>query len=468
MKETRNHARARRWDAVVLGGALPGMVAAARLCLAGHRVLVVEEESASRLPPVLREPFLLTGAQNGGILSAALRELSVPLIDQRRIEVDPLAYQVVLPDARVDVAGPARTTEELVAWGLAKPDAALPLLRALARAAAAERDAMLASPVLRSAGLRRLSRTSASPTRHARGLPAEAAAPPPELVPFLEAQVRALSNLASADPGPEARARLLGAVLEGGAAFPTAEHSLRGLLRERIFSLHGEFRPVAHGFQLVAVDGEPGLQPGKSSEYWLGRALIVNAPRGLVTRVLRQAESAAPPYLDAPPPPRRRVAVHLRAKREVVPEGMARRVILIGDPARPIEGTNAIAIAVHPVSAGSDVVDLVASAVLDFEDRDLSARTDEIEAAVRALLPFSDQRMRRHDPERPRWDDDAALDDPLPGMAWPAEVEIKVSARPSVYLLDRAALGGLGVEGDLLLGWRAGERIAAELGPIRR
>jgi hypothetical protein len=147
---------------------------------------------------------------------------------------------------------------------------------------------------------------------------------------------------------------------------------------------------------------------------------------------------------------------------------MARRVILIGDPARPIEGTNAIAIAVHPVSAGSDVVDLVASAVLDFEDRDLSARTDEIEAAVRALLPFSDQRMRRHDPERPRWDDDAALDDPLPGMAWPAEVEIKVSARPSVYLLDRAALGGLGVEGDLLLGWRAGERIAAELGPIRR
>jgi hypothetical protein len=417
---------------------------------------------------VLREPFLLTGAQNGGILSAALRELSVPLIDQRRIEVDALAYQVVLPEARVVVAGPARTTEELVAWGLAKPDAALPLLRGLARAAAAERDAMLASPVLRSAGLRRLSRTPASPTRHARGLPAEAAAPPPELVPFLEAQVRALSNLASADPGPEARARLLGAVLEGGAAFPTAEHSLRGLLRERIFSLHGEFRPVAHGFQLVAVDGEPGLQPGKSSEYWLGRALVVNAPRGLVTRVLRQAESAAPPYLDAPPPPRRRAAVHLRAKREVVPEGMARRVILIGDPARPIEGTNAISIAVHPVSAGSDVVDLVASAVLAFDDRDLPARMDEIEAAVRALLPFSDQRMRRHDPERPRWDDDAALDDPLPGMAWPAEIEIKVSARPSVYLLDRAALGGLGIEGDLLLGWRAGERIAAELGPIRR
>jgi hypothetical protein len=468
VRETRNHARARRWDAVVLGGALPGLVAAARLCLAGHRVLVVEEEAAARLPPVLREPFLLTGAQSGGILAAVLRELSVPLIDQRRIETDPLAFQVVLPEARVDVAGPARTTEELVAWGLAKPDAALPLLRALARAASAERDAMLASPVLRSAGLRRLSRGAAPPTRHARGLPAEAAGPPPALVPFLEAQVRALSNLASADPGPEARARLLGAALEGGACFPTGEHSLRGLLRERIFSLHGEFRPLAHGFQLVAVDGEPGLAPGKSNEYWLGRALIVNAPRGLVTRMLRQNEADAPGYLDAPPPPRRRLAVHLRARREVVSEGMARRVILVADPARPADGTNAIAIAVHPASASSEVVDLIATAVLPADERELPARADEIEAAVRGLLPFSDQRMRRHDPERPRWDDDAALDDPLPGAAWPAEIEIRVSARPPVYVLDRAALGGLGVEGDLLLGWRAGERIAAELGPIRR
>jgi hypothetical protein len=468
LAQSRNPSRARRWDAVVLGGALPGLVAAARLCLAGHRVLVVEEESAARLPPVLREPFLLTGALSGGVLASVLRELSVPLIDQRRLEADPLAYQVVLPDARIDVGSPARTTEELVAWGLAKPDAALPLLRALARAASAERDAMLASPVLRSAGLRRLSRAPAPPTRHARGMPAEAAAPPPELVPFLEAQVRALSNLASADPGPEARARLLGSALEGGAAFPTAEHTLRGLLRERISSLHGEFRPLAHGFGLVEADGEPGLAPARSSELWLGRTLVVNAPRGLVARALRQAEQQVPAFLDAPPPPRRRLAIHLRARREVVPEGMARRVVRVADPARPIDGTNAISIAVYPVSAGGDVVDLVASAVLDAGERDGPGRAEEIEAAVRSLLPFSEQRVRRHDPERPRWDDDAALDDPLPGAAWPAEIEIRVSARPPVHLLDRSALGGLGIEGDLLLGWRAGERIAAELGPVRR
>lgn len=459
----RSQTRARRWDAVVLGGALPGLVAATRIAIAGHRVLIVEEDGAARLPPVVREPFLLAGAASGGVLATVLRELRAPLIDIRRIEPDPLAFQVVLPTARIDVGSPARTTEELVTWDLAKPDAALALLRALARAAAAERDAMLASPVLRSAGLRRLSRPAPPATRHARGMPAEASAPPPELVPFLEAQVRALSNLATADPGPEARARLLGSTLEGGAAFPTAEHTLRGILRDRIYSLHGEFRPLAHGFTLVAADGEPGLSPARSSEIWLGRALVVNAPRGLVARQLRQAESPVPAFLDAPPPPRRRLAVHLRARREVVPEGMARRVIRIGDPARPIEGTNCVAIAVHPVSASADVVEIVASAVVEFAERDVAARTAEIEAAVRSLLPFSEERVRRHDPERPRWDDDFALDDPLPGQAWPVEIEIRASARPAVHVLDRAALGGLGIEGDLLLGWRAGERLAQEL-----
>jgi hypothetical protein len=459
----RSHTRARRWDAVVLGGALPGLVAATRIAIGGHRVLVVEEDSAARIPPIVREPFLLAGAQAGGVLATVLRELRAPLIDIRRIEPDPLALQVVLPNARIDVGSPARTTEELVTWDLAKPDAALALLRALARAAAAERDAMLASPVLRSAGLRRLSRPAPSATRHARGMPAEASPPPPELAPFLEAQVRTLSNLATADPGPEARARLLGATLEGGAAFPTAEHTLRGILRDRIYSLHGEFRPLAHGFTLVAADGEPGLSPARSSEIWLGRTLIVNAPRGLVARQLRQAESPVPSFLDAPPPARRRLTVHLRARREVVPEGMARRVIRIAEPARAIDGTNVVAIAVHPVAAAADVVEIVASAVVEAAERDVAARTAEIEEAVRSLLPFSNERVRRHDPERPRWDDDAALDDPLPGQAWPAEIEIRASSRPAVHVLDRSALGGLGVEGDLLLGWRAGERLAQEL-----
>jgi len=456
--------RARRWDTVVVGGALPGLVAAARLGQAGLRVLVVEEEKATRTWPPLREPFFLPGPGAKGVLPALLRELKIPLIDARRLEPDPLALQVVTPEARVDVEGVARTAEELVSWGLAKPEAALSLLRALARAAAAEGDAMLDSPVVRAGGLRRLSRATPPASRHDRGLPAEVANPPPELAPLLEALAQALGGIAGTGLGPESRARLLGSALQGAVAFPTPEHTLRGLLRERVRALHGELRSVAGPFALVAADGDPGLAPARSGEAWLGRALVLNAPRGLVARVSRELDPSLPDALDAPPPRRRRLSVHLRARADLLPEGMGRRVVHVGDPRAPLAGTNPITLSVHPPARSSDAVDLVAAAVVDAEDPDPEARAAELVRAVESLLPFSQGRLARHEVPRPRWDDDAAVEDSGRGGAWPGEVEVRALARPPVWDLPRSALGGLGVEGDLLLGWRAGDRIAADLG----
>ena len=91
--------RTRRWDAVILGGALPGLISAVLLGMRGARVLVVEEEAALSGFAGLREPFLLTGAGSHSVLGACLREIGIPLIDQRRIATHPLAYQVALPDA---------------------------------------------------------------------------------------------------------------------------------------------------------------------------------------------------------------------------------------------------------------------------------------------------------------------------------------------------------------------------------
>ena len=112
---SRSRTRARRWDVVVLGSSLPGLIAAVRLAMGRLRVLVVEEEAAARQPATVREPFFLAGSGAGGVLDACLRALALPLIDRRRLASESLAYQVVMPDARVDVASPARTAEELVA-----------------------------------------------------------------------------------------------------------------------------------------------------------------------------------------------------------------------------------------------------------------------------------------------------------------------------------------------------------------
>jgi hypothetical protein len=466
--ETRPTGRTRRWDAVILGGAVPGLVAAVRLGMRGLRVLLLEEEASVRRFPGLREPFWTTGAQRESVLGACLRELRVPLIDQRRIERDPLAFQVVLPDARLDVGDPRLTLDEWVAWGLAKPEEARPLVAALDAAATAERRAMLEAPFVRTPRL--LARpelpaaaAGAPPARRARGVPGALDAAPPRLARILEAQVRALSRHGSVDPSPEARARLLGAPLEGGVC-ARGEVSLREILRRRVESLYGELRTLPSQFRLVSWGGQPGIAPdraGESGEVWVGRAFVLNAPRDALAAAV--AQEPLPELLRAPPARQRELSVHLRVERDAVPEAMAGRVVVLRDPEREARGTNVVRVRRFATPERARSTDLVATAVVATDALVPEAAEDELVQAVADLMPFAEGRFERVPEPQPRWDDDGRLPDPAPGHGWPAEAELRLPTRQPVYLLDRAAVAALGFEGDLLLGWRAGDAIAADL-----
>jgi hypothetical protein len=456
---------------VVLGGALPGLVTAVVLGQRGARVLVLEETAAARGFPGLREPFFLPGSERDGVLGACLRALGVPLIDQRRVQLDPVALQVVFADARLDVGDPALTASEWVAWGLAKPQLARALARGLAAAAAAERRALLAAAFVRSArriGLGALRGSSARRTGvpHAseaappapRGLPEELSALPPRLAAALEANERSIARRGAAEPSPESRARLLGAPLEGAASIRGLPW-LREILRQRVQSLYGEFRSLAGPFSLVAAAGQPGIaQPG-SDEVWAGRVLIVNAPLAALARTVDQEE--IPGLLRAPVERRRRLALHFRLPRHAVPEAMAPRVLCIADPDAPLEGANLVALRVFQGASDAEVADLVVSATIPAEGGDPKSVERGLTAVAASLLPFADA-TRVRSPE-PRWDSDDPLPDPPPGVGWPAEIEVRAAARPPVYCLDRSAAASLGVEGDLLLGWRTGEAILSDL-----
>jgi hypothetical protein len=428
--------RTRRWDAVVLGGALPGLIAAVRLSMNGARVLVLEEAAAVDAFPGLREPFLVSGAKSDGVLGQCLRALGIPLIDRQRIASDPLAYQVVFPDARVNVGERHHTSEELVAWRFAKPEAADALLRGLADAAAAERDAMLEAPVVRAP--RRLPRASrrspanllASPVpdrpkRHARGLPAEVAEAPARLASLCAAQTRALSNLGAAVPSPEALARLLGLSQEGSAIFAGGEYWVHALLRRRVETLYGEFRTLPDAFRLVTVANQPGVALKETREIWCGRVLVVNAPRQALAAAVDQ--DPVPEMLCAPP---------------------AARLVTLR---------------VFPNADRDDTVDLVATSVVDAAEPDLPSREGEIETSVADLLPFAGDALLRHRGPSPRWDCDIWLSDPPAAGGWPAACDVRLSSRPPTWLLDRSGVAGLGFEGDVLLGWRAGDAVAGEL-----
>ncbi len=456
--------RVRRWDAVVLGGALPGRVAAIRLGMRGLRVLILEEESAALGYPGIREPFLMAGSGSDGLLGSCLKALEIPLIDRRRIRAAFPAYQVALPRARVDVGDADRTAEELEAWDLAPQPAARALVAALRDGSEAQQRALLDAEIY--AGRRRASRRArareAPPNRRERAAdPVGRAAPEGSpLAAFCGAQLRALSDFAQVEPPASVRIHLLGAALAGAAEIGEGHRWLRDLLDRRIATLYGEFRPLRGAFRFVSAGNQPAIEVERKTEVCAGRALLINAPlpalRDFVSR------DPIPELLRGPAASHRRLSVHLRGPRRALPEGMAARVIRVGDPAREIAGTNLIRLRVFQNPDGLDPVDLVASAVVPI-DAPIDAARDEIESGVASLLPLGREGWVRVACEEPLWDRDELLADPAGAGGRRAGSALRPISRAPTYVLDRSKLGALGFEGDLLLGWRAGDAIASDL-----
>ena len=106
-----------RCDVLVLGSSLGGLVAATYLARSGLRTVLIEEDALAKRPPLLREPFVLSGVEIDGPAHRVFRELALPLIEQRRIAQRSVALQVLLPHARLDVhAGRRDLARELAAF----------------------------------------------------------------------------------------------------------------------------------------------------------------------------------------------------------------------------------------------------------------------------------------------------------------------------------------------------------------
>lgn len=445
--------RVRRWDVLMLGSALPGLVAAARLGQKGLRVLVLEEGGEN--DDLAREPFLLVDGDTGSVLGECLRTLGVPLIDQRRFTNEEVAIQVCDAKRRVDLGRGTHTAEEWASWGLAELSDARRWVRALEEAAEAEREALLESQLTQKT-VRRAKEALTGARRDARGWPQSLSEASPELRAVLDAPIRALSNLGDQAPAPEARAHLLGGLLRGGVSMSGGEGYLRRLLRRRVEALYGEFRTVRGGLKLVSVSHQPGLAFAGSREIWTGRTLLFNAPRAAIAQV---AEAPVPDLLDAPPIRWRRHTLHFHGPREQLPPSMADRVIW-----REPEGDASVALRVLRARRHADGFDLLGHVVLPVDAPGAEATAAEwIERAIRDLLPFSRGNLEQRSLATRRWDTDTWLADPPPHRGWPDDLEVRLSSRPSVYSVERSSVGALGAEGELWLGWRAGDAIAEEL-----
>lgn len=455
LEKSQSH-RVRRWDALVLGGALPGLIASIALARRGCRVLMLEDSRTARSYAGLREPFHLCGAGAEGILGAALRGLGLPLIDQRRFRTTPEPLQVVTPEARIRLDAAAGAAAELARWGLASAELAQTLMESLETAARLEREALLGPEIVQT-GRRRAfgwARGRATDPKSQRGVPEalERAAPPVQQL--CAALLGALGNHGAAEASSEARARLLGSALETAVRVVGEEDGLRGMLQRRAEGLHVDRRLIEGPLRLVSVAGQPGLDSPVSEEVWTGRALVLNASRSALQDAF---EGELPHFLQADPGRDRRQLAHFRAPQERLPEGMGDRLVVLHPASLASGDSKWVRVRVFPGTRGMSEIVASTDAAADVD------RSELLDNSVRALLPFCHDWLEAQPLPRTSWDSDLWLPETKSNAGWPRVGALRVSNRPSVYSLERGSLAALGSEGDLLLGWRGGDAIAAAL-----
>ena len=101
---------------LVLGSSLGGLVAATYLRSAGCAPPLIEETPRRSARPFCASRSRCQGLETEGPGHRVLRELALPLIEQRRVAQRSVALQVLLPDARIDVhAGRRELARELAA-----------------------------------------------------------------------------------------------------------------------------------------------------------------------------------------------------------------------------------------------------------------------------------------------------------------------------------------------------------------
>jgi hypothetical protein len=469
----RDHPRVRRWDTVVVGGALPGLVAAARLAMHGAKVLIIEEDTAASAFAGLAEPFLMTGTASDSILGACLSAIGMPLIDRRNLASEPLAYQIAWPGARVNIGDVEQTANEFECWGLAGKQVSRDLLSAIEASATAHGERLLASrlaPATRhlGRGMLSISRSQSPADTSADRAVEQAAAAVPALSSIIDAQSRALADFGSRSPSAAARNRLVGASLLGATRVSGKDPWLASMLRRQIEARHGEFRRLSGSFRIVQTGNLPAVAADESRDVSSARALIVNAPPssliemgcdGGETRTKAAGSATMDSWLQGPAPTGRRWSLHLRGSRKLLPTGIAPRVICVRDPSAEMAGTNVVRVRIFDRGAE---VDLIADASLPIDALDEKRVVEDLGRSVVSLMPLGDEGWQRIAVPAPVWDRSDLLADtddvePVAGLRRPL-------SRIPAYILDRSQRAQRGFEGDLLLGWQAGDTIAAEIG----
>jgi hypothetical protein len=178
-----------------------------------------------------------------------------------------------------------------------------------------------------------------------------------------------------------------------------------------------------------------------------------------------------------------RYTLNLVVAEDAIPEGMARTVLVVADPERPLIGENAIALHVaEPDDQARVIVTVSAICPVPPSEAAIGEALDDLRVAIgeqlEQVMPFvADHVLMAHSPHEATapLGTDAVPDLPgplLPEPVWTCRPDPALGLAGLPYgvgikqlsLASSQVLPGLGLEGDFTVGWCAAKLACASLG----
>jgi len=461
------------YDVVVIGGDLAASVAGAVLSHRGFRVLIagvpVDERYAIGPYQLPRAPLAFVGLESPAC-KRLLGELNLVQLLRRRLEPNRPAYQLLLPDHRIDVGD---DLQREIAREMPDTLAAVETAHArLAEVSSALEGILAQDLILPPDGFwdrRDVNRVGAR-------LPdgnEDLQRPLPDDHPL-----RALNRLPAAfgadlvELGGASLARISDLHRRGTFRIDGGRQGLRALLLERLKTHSGDVRPDLYPEAIVVKRGKlAGVR-------FSGKTDLV----GCTHVICGMGADQVAALLDGEKPPKRlaeaaaikpayhRYLLHLVAPIDALPDALGLLAFAVRDPNGDLDGGNALAL--HLTDGyGQHAVLSVEAFARDPSPPSLRALRERVRDHLRALLPFVDGHLLAvhspHDGIAPELDeakDGVTAPPPIPlEPVWsmPGERALGVCGIPHasgvkhLLLASRQVLPGLGLEGELAAGWGA-------------
>jgi hypothetical protein len=460
------------FDVVVLGGDLAATVAGAVLAHRGFRVLSagapVEERYAVGPYVLPRAPLAFVGTESPA-LKRLLAELNLVQLFRRRLEQNRPAFQLLLPDHRIEVGDDLG--REI---GRELPDGVIPVEAVGIRASEVSQavESILAQDlILPPDGF--WDRRDAN--RVAARLPAEDDDPGKPLP--TDDPLRWLDRLPAifgsdlSPPGPAGSLRLADLHRRGTFRLDGGRQGLRALLLERLKTHSGEVRPDLTAETIEVKRGRITSVRFEGRGESVGCAHVICGLPAERVAMLLEGERAPKRVEEAAAlmkPHAWRYLLHLVAPLDALPDALARCSYSVRDPAAPPEDGNALAL--HLADGyGQHAVLSIEALATDPSSSGLRALRARVLEHVDELLPFVDRHLllvhSPHDgvaPERtdPSHTAPPPVDmDPIWKMSSPGALGFcgipHATGVKHLLFASRQVLPALGLEGELATGWAA-------------